>query len=84
MNWAWPAAGDSLSAAMRRILPLLCLMFAGCNAPVAAFMDTCFPSRTKAPSAPGPGVDVRPGPVDPIRPGPNPNPLPAPDFGPGP
>lgn len=66
---------------MRRILPLLCLIFAGCNAPVAAFMDTCFPSRAK--SNPGPGVDVRPGPVDPIRPAP-PGSLPPPDFGPNP
>ena len=72
---------------MRRILPLLCLTFAGCNAPIAAFMDTCFPSRAK--SAPGPGVDVRPPPADPIGPGPtvppgpnppNPNPIPPPDF----
>jgi hypothetical protein len=73
---------------MRRILPLLCLMFAGCNAPVAAFMDTCFPSRAKATSDPAPGVDVRPNPVDPIRPGPPPPPgpnppIPPPDFGPG-
>jgi hypothetical protein len=67
---------------MRRILPLLCLMFVGCNAPVAAFMDTCFPSRAKS----NPGVDVRPGPVDPIRPGPPapPGSLPPPDFGPNP
>lgn len=72
---------------MRHIILLLCFAQAGCNAPVAAFMDTCFPSRakTKAPEAkdPGPGVDVRPNP-DPIKPAPkpNPDPLPQPDFGP--
>ncbi len=75
---------------MRRILPLLILTFTGCNAPVAAFMDTCFPSRAKAnPDVnTGPGVDVRPQP-DPVRPGPpgpapGPGPLPPPDFGPNP
>lgn len=76
---------------MRRTLPFLCLTFAGCNAPVAAFMDTCFPSRARsvAPAPTGPGVDVRPNPIDPIRPGPpappGPNPpLPPPaDLAPG-
>ena len=67
---------------MRRILPFVCLFFVGCNAPIAAFMDTCFPSRAKA----DPGVDVAPRPpADPIRPGPPapaPGPLPPPDFGP--
>jgi hypothetical protein len=68
---------------MRRILPILCLALAGCNAPGAAFLDTCFPSRAKANTAPGPGVDVRPNPVDPVRPVPGPNPpIPPPDFGP--
>lgn len=71
---------------MRRILLPLCLLFAGCNAPIAAVMDTAFPSRAKSkpPEGPtGPGVDVRPNP-DPVRPAPNPNPgpLPPPDFGP--
>lgn len=77
---------------MRRILIPLCLLAAGCNAPMAAVMDTCFPSRAKskppegAAGPTGPGVDVRPNP-DPVRPGPNPNPnpspgpLPPPDFG---
>jgi hypothetical protein len=52
---------------MRRILPFLCLFFVGCNAPVAAFMDTVFPSRAKS----NPGVDVTPRPpADPIRTGP--------------
>jgi len=75
---------------MRRILPvfaLLILSLAGCNAPGAAFLDTCFPSRAKANPGPNPvpGVDVRPGPVDPLRPGPPapPGPIPPPDFGPG-
>jgi hypothetical protein len=77
---------------MRRLFLLLCLTSTGCNAPVAAFMDTCFPSRARSKSpdgAPsGPGVDVRPNPVpDPTRPAPkvdpNPGPLPPPDFGPG-
>ena len=69
---------------MRRILPFLCLFFVGCNAPIAAFMDTVFPSRAR--SNPGPGVDVTPQPpADPLRPGPpagGPGPLPPPDFGP--
>ncbi|MBN9118022.1 MAG: hypothetical protein J0I06_02445 [Planctomycetes bacterium] len=73
---------------MRRLFPFLCLVLVGCNAPGAAFLDSCFPSRAKTNPAPepGPGVDVRP--VDPIRPGPpappGPNPpIPPPDFGPG-
>ena len=69
---------------MRRLLPLLCLFCVGCNAPIAAFMDTVFPSRAKA--NPGPGVDVSPA-ADPTRPGPpagGPGPLPPPDFGPRP
>jgi hypothetical protein len=79
---------------MRRLFLLLCLASAGCNAPVAAFMDTCFPSRAKsrAPEDPppgGPGVDVRPNPApDPSRPAPkadpDPGPLPPPDLRPGP
>lgn len=69
---------------MRRLLLLVCLAPAGCNAPMAAVMDTCFPSRAKSKppeGASGPGVDVRPNP-DPIKPAPNPNPLPPPDLGP--
>ena len=76
---------------MRRLLPLLVLTLAGCNAPIAAFMDTAFPSHAKPDSRPGtesgPGVDVGPRPaVDPLRPGPPapapaPGPLPPPDFG---
>jgi hypothetical protein len=78
---------------MRRILPLLILTLTGCNAPMAAFLDTCFPSRAKnnaEPSPPpGPGVDVAPRPpADPVRPAlPEPapggggGPLPPPDFG---
>jgi len=71
---------------MRRIPLLLCLAFAGCNAPMAAVMDTCLPSRAKSKppeGGSGPGVDVRPNP-DPIKPAPNPNPgpLPPPDLGP--
>jgi hypothetical protein len=72
---------------MRRILPLLVLACcaAGCsNAPVAGFLDCCFPSHAKAnpDPPPGPPVDVRPGaPVDPIRPAPA-TPLPDPNPGP--
>jgi hypothetical protein len=81
---------------MRRILLfaglVLFLAPAGCsNAPVAGFLDNCFPSRARtnanADTNPTPGVDVRPNP-DPIRPGPaprpGPGPLPPPDFGPNP
>ena len=69
---------------MRRILPLLFLTLAGCsNAPVAGFLDSCFPSRAKAdpPAPPGPGVDVRPpapSPLDTVRPVPSPGPTPNP------
>ena len=70
---------------MRRLMPFLCLCFVGCNAPIAAFMDTCFPSRAKANPNSGPGVDVTPQPpADPTRPGPpagGSGPLPPPDFG---
>jgi hypothetical protein len=76
---------------MRRILPFLILTLTGCNAPIAAFLDTCFPSRAKVnPDVnTGPGVDVTPRPQpDPVRPGPPgpvpgpaPGPLPPPDFG---
>lgn len=70
---------------MRHFLLPLYLLAAGCNAPMAAVMDTCLPSRAKSKpleGAPGPGVDVRPNP-DPVRPNPSPSPgpLPPPDFG---
>jgi hypothetical protein len=77
---------------MRRILPFLVLVFAGCtNAPIAGLLDNCFPCRTKEKENPNPdrgpkpGVDVRPlPPGDPLRttpvPGPtvNPGPIPPP------
>lgn len=73
---------------MRRFLSIMCLSLAGCsNAPVAGFLDNCFPSRARVEPEKKPGVDVRPpGPVDPLRPGPapgpnpNPGPIPPPDF----
>lgn len=70
---------------MRRIrvlaVGLLFLALVGCsNAPIAGFLDNCFPSRAKMPQDKGPGVDVRPNPTpDPIKPNPNPNPIPPPD-----
>jgi hypothetical protein len=82
---------------MRRILPLLVLALTGCsNAPIAGFLDTCFPSRARASAdrIPPPNLDDRPPPkVDPIIPGPGPippgpapgpntGPLPPPNFGP--
>lgn len=64
---------------MRRILPLLVLLSAGCsNAPVAGFLDCCFPSRAKANPDP-----IPPPKIDPIGPGPV-VPGPAPDPNPGP
>ncbi|QJW99232.1 hypothetical protein FTUN_6834 [Frigoriglobus tundricola] len=77
---------------MRRFLPqfclaLGCLALAGCtNAPVAGFLDSCFPCRTKQGTGEGggPGVDVTPRPTpDTNRPDPppGPGPLPPPDFG---
>jgi hypothetical protein len=74
---------------MRRLLPLLVLLSAGCsNAPIAGFLDNCFPSHAKSsgdpvpPPKPKPDL-VGPGPVPPgPAPGPNPGPLPPPDFGP--
>src|SRR5262249_2784189 len=63
---------------MRRLLPLLFLTLTGCsNAPVAGFLDNCFPSRAKANPDPKPPADVIP-PVDPLHPGPVPGPSPAP------
>ena len=48
---------------MRRILPLLFLTLAGCsNAPVAGFLDSCFPSRAKANPEPQP-ARYSPGPT---------------------
>jgi hypothetical protein len=70
---------------MRRILPLLVLAFTGCsNAPIAGFLDTCFPSRAKAnpDQIPAPKFDDRLPPVDPILPGPPPGPAPNPNTGP--
>jgi hypothetical protein len=60
----------------------------GCsNAPMAGFLDTCFPSRAKSGlgDGPPPPIDPRPNPAPGPQPGPNPNPnpnpLPPPDFG---
>ena len=58
---------------------LACL--AGCsNAPIAGFMDNCFPSRAKGDAA----VNPPPRPLgDPVAPAPGPRPdaLPPPDLG---
>jgi hypothetical protein len=77
---------------MRRLFLLVCLGLAGCStAPVAGFLDNCFPSRAKVDPEKSPGVDVKPAPFDPLRPGPpapgprpGPGPVPPPDFGPNP
>jgi hypothetical protein len=75
---------------MRRSYALPFLLLAGCtNAPVAGFMDSCFPSRAtdKPKAAPAPLIDVGPGSDDPPggRPGgnralpPTTGPIPPPD-----
>ncbi len=64
------------------LVALIAIVLAGCsNAPVAGFLDNCFPSRAKANPDPKPPAEVIP-PVDPIRPGPPPGPSPNPNPGP--
>lgn len=56
---------------------------AGCsNAPIAGFLDNCFPSKAQADAAPDPRPSVEPG-APGAGPGPQPKsgpPLPPPDF----
>lgn len=76
-------------AGMKRLALFAMVAFlTGCsNAPVAGFLDNCFPSKAKcdaAPPTPIPAPDPRPV-GDPIRPAPGPKSdgtLPQPDFGP--
>ncbi|MFM8270810.1 MAG: hypothetical protein ACKODX_00525 [Gemmata sp.] len=68
---------------MKRLIWLAALAFltTGCsNAPVAGFLDSCFPSKARCDVPPVP--DRRPV-GDPVRPVPkSETPLPPPDFGP--
>ncbi|VTR94278.1 unnamed protein product [Gemmata massiliana] len=59
-------------------------LLTGCtNAPIAGFLDNCFPSRAKSDSPPSVAPDPRPGGSSaPPAPGPKPDkPFPDPDFG---
>ena len=57
----------------------------GCsNAPIAGFLDNCFPSKARTDLPPNPGPSVQP---DDLIPAPKPksdDKLPPPDFGPNP
>ena len=72
-----------------KAVAVLALAASGCtNAPVAGFLDNCFPSKARLDAPPAAAAD--PGPVPSVRPGgsgaPGPKgksdgPLPPPDFG---
>ncbi|MDY3551756.1 hypothetical protein R5W24_000835 [Gemmata sp. JC717] len=57
----------------------------GCsNAPVAGFLDNCFPSKVRADGAPNPGPSVQPGGDGGLPKTKDDDKLPPPDFGPKP